>query len=422
MRQTYTILPVYTGDVSGVCSALYELGGMVVMHDPSGCNSTYNTHDEIRWYDHDSLIFLSGLCEPDAIMGNDAKFIDDVVRAAQELSPDFIALCNSPIPYLTGTDFAGICRIIEQRTGIPSFYIPTNGMHDYISGAGLAFEKLAEKLFGEQESKSEADPEAGIGSGERSPAYEQLRQRESDFPRENGNRRLSVNILGMTPLDYAADTCCRSLRDILEQSGWLTRSVWAMGDSLEHLRQAGTADVNLVVSASGLKTAQYLQKRFGTPWVAGVPVENTAEQLSERMRLAAAGGGSGPFYGCEKAQNKDLPEYIVIGEPVLSCSIAEHYRANGFTAKVIAATEESGQLLRPGDLTCRGEEEMERALEQLCGPGTVVVADPMYGYVLPKGVSLIQMPHLAFSGRIYRHNFTDPFRFAFVRKGESDES
>ena len=59
MRQSYKIIPVYTADVSGVCSALYELGGMVVMHDPSGCNSTYNTHDEIRWYDKDSLIYIS---------------------------------------------------------------------------------------------------------------------------------------------------------------------------------------------------------------------------------------------------------------------------------------------------------------------------------------------------------------------------
>ena len=56
MRQSYRIIPIYTADVSGVCSALYELGGMTVMHDPSGCNSTYNTHDELRWYDQDSLI------------------------------------------------------------------------------------------------------------------------------------------------------------------------------------------------------------------------------------------------------------------------------------------------------------------------------------------------------------------------------
>ena len=410
MRQTYRILPVYTGDVSGVCSALYELGGMVVMHDPSGCNSTYNTHDEIRWYDHDSLIFLSGLCEPDAIMGNDAKFIDDVVRAAQELSPAFIALCNSPIPYLTGTDFAGIWRIIEYRTGIPSFYIPTNGMHDYISGAGLAFEKLAEKLFGE------------CGSGER-PDRDTEMPRSKELNRDpDGNRRLGVNILGMTPLDYAADTSCRSLREILERGGWQIRSVWAMGDSLENIRKAAEADVNLVVSATGLKAARYLQRRFGTPWVAGAPVGSTAEKLSERMRQAAAGGNSGPFYSCAQEEGNEPPHYVVVGEPVLSCSIAEEYMANGFAAKAIAATEDSGALIRPGDLVCRGEEEIETALQELCGPGTVVVADPMYEYVLPAGVSLVQMPHLAFSGRLYRSRFTNPFRFAFVRKGERNES
>ena len=89
MRQSYRIIPIYTSDVSGVCSALYELGGMVVMHDPSGCNSTYNTHDEIRWYDQDSLIFISGLTEIDAVMGNDEKFLSDIKEAAREFHPNF---------------------------------------------------------------------------------------------------------------------------------------------------------------------------------------------------------------------------------------------------------------------------------------------------------------------------------------------
>ena len=75
MRRTNRIIPTYTGDVSGACSALYELGGMVVIHDPSGCNSTYNTHDETRWYDQDSLIFITGLTERDAVLGNDDKLV-----------------------------------------------------------------------------------------------------------------------------------------------------------------------------------------------------------------------------------------------------------------------------------------------------------------------------------------------------------
>ena len=119
---------------------------MTVMHDPSGCNSTYNTHDEIRWYDQDSLIFISGLTEIDAIMGNDRKFIDDIEHAARELRPNFIALAGSPIPFMNGTDFPAIARVIETETGIPTFSVPTNGMHDYVYGAGIALEEIAKRF------------------------------------------------------------------------------------------------------------------------------------------------------------------------------------------------------------------------------------------------------------------------------------
>ena len=387
MRQAYRILPVYTGDVSGVCSALYELGGMVVMHDPSGCNSTYNTHDEIRWYDRDSLIFLSGLCEPDAIMGNDEKLIRDVIRAAAEFKPVFIALCNSPIPYLTGTDFPGICRIIEHRTGIPAFYIPTNGMHDYINGAGMAFEKLAEKLFG--------------------PLQERDETGKAD---KNGGHAL--NILGMTPLDYAAEGSCRSLRRILEESGWKVRSVWAMEDTLENLRLAGEAGVNLVVSASGLRVAEYLRKRFGTPWVAGTPVGSMKKRVHETLSKALETGTclkAFGDYGDSGAAPEEKPEAIVIGEAVMAQSIAQDCRDRGLSAVVIAATEDSELLTDPLDRICRGEEETEEALGDLCGNNTLVIADPLYKYVLPEGAVLRKTPHLAFSGRIFRSSFKDPF-------------
>ena len=134
MRRTNRIVPTYTGDVSGACSALFELGGMVVIHDPSGCNSTYNTHDETRWYDWDSLIFITGLTERDAILGNDEKLVRDVVEAARELRPRFVALCNSPIPFISGTDFAAICKLVEREIGVPCFYVRTNAMHDYVVG------------------------------------------------------------------------------------------------------------------------------------------------------------------------------------------------------------------------------------------------------------------------------------------------
>ena len=108
MRQVAGLISTYSSDEFGICSALYELGGMVVMHDASGCNSTYTTHDEPRWYDIDSMIFISAISEMEAIMGDDEKLIRDILTTAEKLHPEFIAIVGAPIPYMIGTDLEAI--------------------------------------------------------------------------------------------------------------------------------------------------------------------------------------------------------------------------------------------------------------------------------------------------------------------------
>ena len=116
MKQVNSVLSTYTADVSGVCSALYELGGMTIIHDASGCNSTYTTHDEPRWYDTPSMVYISALAEMEAMMGDEEKLIGDICSAAEQLKPRFITLCGTPIPMMMGTDFSGLARLIERRT------------------------------------------------------------------------------------------------------------------------------------------------------------------------------------------------------------------------------------------------------------------------------------------------------------------
>ena len=146
MKQVSKIISTYSADVFGVCSALFELGGMTVMHDASGCNSTYTTHDEPRWYDMDSMVFISGLTEMEAILGDDEKLIGDIVDAANQLHPRFIAIAGTPIPAMTGFDYEGAARLIEYRTGIPAFGFATTGMESYVHGASMAFAALAERV------------------------------------------------------------------------------------------------------------------------------------------------------------------------------------------------------------------------------------------------------------------------------------
>ena len=268
MKQVSVTLSTYTADVSGVCSALYELGGMVVIHDPSGCNSTYNTHDEPRWYDMDSLVFISGLSQMDAIMGNDDKFINDIVRAAKELKPRFIALVRTPIPLMTGTDFEGIARIIEKQTQIPVFYFPTSGMHSYVSGAGMALETVARELVLPTNANGHFK-ENGIEienvSNELSVAdtkkqnQQKLNQSEQkqieNTESKQSNSKIKINILGATPLDFSVNSTLDSIKEFLSKHFEII-STFAMGSSIEDIQKAGEADVNLVISSVGFPAAK----------------------------------------------------------------------------------------------------------------------------------------------------------------------
>ena len=374
MRQSYRMIPIYTADVSGVCSALYELGGMTVMHDPSGCNSTYNTHDEIRWYDQDSLIFISGLTEIDAIMGNDRKFIDDIEHAARELHPKFIALAGSPIPFMNGTDFPAIARVIETETGIPTFSVPTNGMNDYIYGAGIALEQIARRFVKEPD-----------------------RQKKDRFPVR------SVNLLGVTPLDFGPQENVERLKENLKKYGWNVLSTWAMGDDLETLQKAGEATVSLVVSAVGLRAAEVLRETYKIPYVIGTPNQWLAEDISNALetaitRYAAVTQQSDPaaFYLKNRMQQK--AEITLIGEPVTMGSLAAGIEKKyGHSARVFCPLKGCETLLGKKDKAVFGEEAMEEALKD----ARIIVADPLYRPVCPKDSIFYELPHVAFSGRIY---------------------
>lgn len=375
MRQSYRIIPIYTADVSGVCSALYELGGMTVMHDPSGCNSTYNTHDEIRWYDQDSLIFISGLTEIDAIMGNDQKFINDIEHAARELHPEFIALAGSPIPFMTGTDFPAIAQVIENETGIPTFSIPTNGMNDYVYGAGIALEEIAKCFVNVPAGKQE----------------------------KNRCTSRNVNLLGVTPLDFGPREKVDILKANLQKYGWSVSSTWAMGDDLDTLKKAGEADVNLVVSAVGLRAAKVLWEKCNIPYVIGTPNQWMAEEIADAMELATAKGVKQPVVYLQNRMQQDA-EITLIGEPVTMGSLAAGIeKAYGRSVRVLCPLKECEDLLGEKDEEVLGEEAMEEALKS----AKIIVADPLYRPICPRNSTFYELPHIAFSGRIYLKNLQE---------------
>ena len=348
MKQTSRIISTYSSDTFGVCSALFELGGMVVMHDASGCNGTYTTHDEPRWFDMDSMVYISALTEMEAIMGDDEKLISDIAAAAEELRPKFIAIVGTPIPTMVGFDFQAVAAFIEERTGIPSFGFEATGMNTYVHGVSMALETLAKYYAADSDKKTE---------------------------------KPSMNILGLTPLDFSMNGQAESIGKWAGEQGYEVLSSWAMGSTLEDIARAGEAHLNLVVSAGGLKAAKILRKRFGTPYLVGVPMDG-------------------------KMEPSDLPgaSIVVVGEGVYSLSLAwalERKFQRG--VRVICTTECDLSLLRAKDLMLRDEVEIEKALQD----AQIIIADPLYRPICPESACFVNLPAESFSGRIYRKQIPD---------------
>ena len=382
MKQIASRISIYSADAFGVCSALYELGGLCVMHDASGCNSTYNTHDEPRWYDFDSMVYISGLSEMEAIMGDDQKFIDDIVYTAKELSPNFIAMAGTPIPTMIGTDFKAIANIIEKETNIPTFGFDTTGMHSYVSGAYKAFEALAKRFLKRNDKESRGEKKESI-------------DKES---REVKNTIIKVNILGATPLDFSINKSVEAMVALLKENNFEVISTWAMGSSLEYIKNAGDADVNLVVSYSGMGAAKYMYENLNIPYVIGTPFgKEFANKVIEDLKEVKSTKENKISYSNRKI-DKDA-EITIVGESIMSESLAYAIsKEKNKTVNVISSLETDEKLLLEGDKIAMFEDDIEKCLKN----SKTIIADPLFRPICPLDSNFISLPHEAFSGRIYR--------------------
>lgn len=382
MKQIASRISIYSADAFGVCSALYELGGLCVMHDASGCNSTYNTHDEPRWYDFDSMVYISGISEMEAIMGDDQKFIDDIVYTAKELNPKFIAMAGTPIPTMIGTDFKAIANIIEKETNIPTFGFDTTGMHSYVSGAYKAFEALAKRFLKRNDKESRVEEQESI-------------DKES---REVKNTCIKANILGATPLDFSINKSVESIVDLLKQNDFEVISTWAMGSPLEDIKNAGDADVNLVISYSGMGAAKYMYEKFNIPYVVGTPFgKEFAKKIVQDLKECSITKENKISYINRKIDKN--PEITIVGESIMSQSLAYAISTEkNKTVNVISTLETEKNLLLEGDKLKIYEDDIEEALKN----SKTIIADPLYRPICPLDSNFISLPHEAFSGRIYR--------------------
>lgn len=425
--QTHVFTSTYTADVSGVCSALYELGGMTVIHDPSGCNSTYSTHDEPRWFDTDSLMFVSGLDEMTAVLGDDNVLIDDVTHAVRDLKPRFVTLCSGSIPHIIAFDCKGVAHLLEKRTGVPMLPVTTTGNRSYVAGVGAALTEWVKRFANSLESPYRVSSSGG-------PDCSANTLEGAAGPDAGGaaapSDAFSVNLLGVTPLDFSINGNVDAMRKVFEDAGIPVNCCAAMGESFDSLRHIFRASVNVVVSSCGRRLARYMEQTAGIPYVEGTPIgaygaarlpklakeayEKKRASLEEdshgaldgtsgslRMLLAKKKGDSEGiclWKGNPAHERWDVPDgqILIIGEEVFAQSLA---------AAINQLTPDCRHGLRAFAVWPDVDHGFpEDVLAELIRKSRYIIGDPLYRTIPhdSKQNTFVDFPHEAYSGRIFR--------------------
>ncbi|MEM1484156.1 nitrogenase component 1 [Oscillospiraceae bacterium PP1C4] len=357
-------LPPFSPDYSGVSAVLFDLHTVTAMHDASGCTGNYTGYDEPRWYGSKSGIYCSGLREIDAVLGDDEKLIQKMVKAAEDIQPELMALVGSPVPMVIGSDLQGIATDLESRTGIPCFGFDTTGTDYYDHGAAMASIALLERF---------AQPLQTI----------------------NG----SVNILGATPMDFGTGENLDDLKSMLLDRNIPVLLSLAMGYCVEDLKKAAAAQINLAVSRTGYIIAQYMQQRFGIPYLCGLPVgEKGAEDYFfalERVRTQKESivlSGS----ACES------PNVLILGEQVqcnaLRIALQKDFGMENISVGCLYGLE--ADLALPKDKNLSDEFEIRNEINR--PEYRLVIADPFLCQLFNKeeGKSFFSLAQYAVSSSI----------------------
>ena len=267
MKGLRKYLTPFAPDQSGAVSVLYELGGMLVICDAGGCTGNVCGFDEPRWFETRSAVFSAGLRDMDAILGRDDRLVAKLADAAEKLDVTFAAVIGTPVPAVIGTDYRALERMLAKKTELPVLTVNTDGMELYDRGEEKAYLVLFGRFAGEnvdvEPGNIEKTQTAESCDGKRNGKNEDVSVDIEDRPR--------VGIIGMTLQDVSDLKAADKIRKVYADQG-MRAICYGMGDRLDEVRNASLAAKNVVVSPAALKAAQYLQKKFGTPYEIAYPL------------------------------------------------------------------------------------------------------------------------------------------------------
>jgi len=346
--------PFFATEYAGFVSAMTGLGGLVALYDPTGCLGTAVN----CWYAKPGGLFGASLFAAENARPDEDGLIRRIAAAAWERQPEFICLLDTPAGGLLGDNIQSAALEVQYAAGIPCYGVETSGMKYYNQGQKLAYDLMFQRLM---DARTE-------------------------------QQKKTVNILGMTRLDFESGNEYLYLKYFVEDCGYTVNCRIGGGASPEEMKRAPGAELNLVLSAAAVPLAQRMKLELGIPYVPASIHGN-----SNRVRIAEFLGQD--TYAPEEVCPRER-KVLIVGEQGAANALRGELRDIQGYDRVDAATffEFRRDMSEPGDTALAGIGALERLLSER--NYDIVYADPTFREVCGKIPEFHAMPHPAVSDEL----------------------
>lgn len=266
MSSNYIERPRYVCALGGAAATITALpGGIPILHSASGCAGNFAWSQnggsglQVGGYCGTLAIPSSNIQERDVVFGGDERLREQVESTIKVMDGKIFAVLSGCVTEVIGDDINTVVSDFRSK-GVPIIGAETAGFkgNSYV-GYDLALQAIFRQFV-----------ETGTAK-----------------------ERKKVNLWGIVP---SSDPFWRGniegVRHLLESMGLIVNSFFTSEDTIENIRAAGTASLNLVVShVYGIQAAKLFEEKHGTPYISlPLPIGPTASEsflrnVGKSMRL-----------------------------------------------------------------------------------------------------------------------------------------
>ncbi|PMH44853.1 nitrogenase iron-molybdenum cofactor biosynthesis protein NifE [Vibrio sp. 10N.286.49.B3] len=236
-----------------------------LVHGPIGCagNSWNNRGTKASGSNLFRLGFTTDLNEQDVIMGRaEKRLLHGIKQLIENHQPPAVFVYSTCVPALEGNDVDAICRLAQQRFGLPVVHVDGAGFYGNKNlGNRIAGEVMINKV---------------VGSAEPPP--------KPTMKHDSSRKVHDIVLIG----EYNIAGEFWHVSPLLEELGLRVLCCMAGDTHFHQVQTMHRADASMVVcSRAQINVARKLQENWGIPWFEGsfYGIEDTSESLRQFARL-----------------------------------------------------------------------------------------------------------------------------------------